>query len=105
MSLRFCSCGGLLEELADESLEFVCVACGNRKSVRDTDTMLHEEIFGGSVSNFDTLIRTAPFDSMNPIKKIYCDQCKSDTWHNWIYLGEEMTIVHSCLDCHKQTSG
>lgn len=104
MSLRFCTCGGLFEEQADESLEFVCVACNSTRSARPEDTMLSEDIVGKSLSNFDVMIRTAPDDRLNPIKKMSCEKCKKETYHNYIYLGENMTIIYSCLDCRHQTS-
>ncbi len=104
MSLRFCECGGLLEEKANETLEFVCVACGRIRSAKAEDTLLQEELTDQGVVNYDVHIRTAPFDRLNPIMKMHCAQCKKDTYVNHIYLGDELTIVYSCLDCHHQWS-
>ena len=100
--VRFCECGTLLQEEANEILTFTCQACKREYPARADDTLLYEDKKGIGITNYETLIKHARDDRLNPIRKAKCPTCVKEVWVNYIILGQDMTIVYTCLDCGKQ---
>lgn len=102
MSVRFCECGTLLKEHADDILVYRCVSCRKEYDPTSKDTLLFEELKSTVITNYDTLIHSATQDRLNPIKKAICIKCKAEKWINYMLLGASMTVIYTCLDCKTQ---
>lgn len=101
--IRFCeTCRHLLTtvETSDE-LFFVCDKCSQKSNATPLDTLRYHNVKGGNITQYNTVLRHAHNDPVNPKVIRKCPKCPSK-YARQVRLMGNLRLINACIACKHQ---